>query len=67
MAKIENVTEKAPRRRYEVVVSFDGLNRGDVFEDHGDPRWARQRVESGYLRELTGEEPGVERSDVGQG
>jgi hypothetical protein len=69
MTKIENEAQKQPEqpRRYEVLISFDGLNKGDVFEDHDDHRWAERHVTNGYLRRVDGEEPGHERSEIGQG
>ena len=43
-------------RVYEVVVSFDGLNKGERFSQPGnDLGWALQRVESGYLVDVTDE------------
>lgn len=67
MAKIENVTEKTPERRmFEVMVSFDALNRGDVFTAHDDLFWEETHVATGYLRELTREEV-AHAGHVGQG
>lgn len=58
--KIENEAVMAPkqapvRHRYEVLISFDGLDKGDVFsEDAGETAWADRHVRSGYLRKLDG-------------
>lgn len=68
MAKIENDGEKAAtsRKRYEVVVSFDGLDKGEFFTADGDD-WASQHVTTGYLRELGDAEPGREVPDGERG
>jgi hypothetical protein len=62
--------KKAAERRFEVMVSFDGLNKGDVFTSALDT-WTQQHLESGYLRDVT-QEPTTEethnvRGEVGQG
>lgn len=69
MAKIENDAKTPPARRTFVVeVSFDGLDKGERFHlDADDVTWAEPHVKAGYLREVFGEEPGVERSQVSQG
>lgn len=73
MAKIENESYKAPEKApekpiYVVEVSFDGLDKGDYFsQEHTDREWADRHVATGYLRQVNGEEPGVERRDVGTG
>ena len=69
MAKIENDAKMPPARRlFEVVVSFDGLDKGSVFpQDHDDTEWADRHVASGYLRDLGEEEPHGQRSANGQG
>lgn len=63
MAKIENESEKpstsARRRRYEVLVSFNGLNQGDTFPGGADTAWEDHFVEVGYLRDLGEEETDV--------
>lgn len=62
-----NVIRKMKPRTFEVLVSFDGLDKGDRFTQEADDLgWATQHVESGYLRDVT-EEAQDERSDVGQG
>jgi hypothetical protein len=65
-------TRKAPKSRtFEVLVSFDGLDRGERFtQDEGDMGWAAQHVENGYLRDVTGEpttEEAQNAGPVGQG
>jgi hypothetical protein len=61
MAKIENVTVKPARsRRFEVLVSFDGLDKGLVFtQEADDTAWADRHVATGYLRDLDEEESDV--------
>lgn len=50
-----------PKRRveiitFEVVVSFDGLNKGERFTQPADDMgWALMHVENGYLRVVTEE------------
>jgi len=68
VAKIENEAQKAPARenRYEVLVSFDGLDKGDFFSA-ADDDWAQKHVATGYLRVLQDEEPGREIPDGEQG
>jgi hypothetical protein len=57
------VSRKTKARVYEVVVSFDGLNKGERFsQDADDLGWATQRVEVGYLRDVT--EEGEEAPDA---
>jgi hypothetical protein len=52
---------------FEVLVSFDSLNRGDTFTQQAeDLGWALQHVESGYLR-VVSEEGHDERSEERQG
>lgn len=55
-------------RQYEVLVSFDGLDKGERFPvDAEGHAWAQQHVENGYLRDVTTpEEAADERSDEGQ-
>jgi len=49
-------SRKTKPRVYEVVVSFDALNKGERFSQDGDDLgWALQRVESGYLQDVTDE------------
>lgn len=51
------VTRRTGKTWFEVVVSFNGLDRGGVFsQDADDLGWALQHVESGYLREIPEEE-----------
>lgn len=55
-------------RTFEVLVSFDGLDKGDRFTatDEGYVAWAMQHAETGYLRDVT--EGGADvRGEVGQG
>jgi hypothetical protein len=61
-----NVSRRTSRHRYEVLVSFDGLNLGEQFPmDAEDQGWAQQHVDSGYLRDLG--EVADERGQEGQG
>lgn len=39
-------------RNFEVLVSFDGLDKGDRFSA-ADDTWSKQHVTSGYLRDVT--------------
>jgi hypothetical protein len=64
MAKIENdgekkTTSEVGERRYEVVVSFHNLDKGEVFTSETDD-WTKHAVEQGYLRVIEGDEPGRE-------
>jgi hypothetical protein len=43
-------------RVYEVVVSFDALNRGERFSQPAD-NWSTMHTEHGYLRDVTDEPP----------
>ena len=56
-------------RRYKVLVSFDGLDKGDEFNSGPEfHSWALTHVENGYLQDVTApEEASDERSDQGQG
>lgn len=56
-------TKKAKERTFEVAVSFDGLNAGERFTQEPD-RWSDQHVESGYLKDVTGEPTAVEAQGV---
>lgn len=60
MAKIENDVETAPKgQTFRVAVSFDGLDKGDVFTQYEDPAgWAQQHVATGYLQEVSDGQPG---------
>lgn len=61
-------SRKTDRRRFEVLVSFSGLDKGLVFEqDADDLGWAAMHVQTGYLRDVTEEVADVGRSEVGQG
>ena len=58
-------------RVFEVLVSFDGLNKGERFSQRADDLgWATMHVENGYLQDVT-EEPTTEEAqnagEVGQG
>lgn len=70
MPEAKKPTSKA--RTFEVVVSFDALDKGERFtpDDADGLAWATQHVENGYLRDVT-EEPTVEEAQnagpVGQG
>lgn len=51
-------SRKTQPRRFEVLVSFSGLNVGDRFsQDADDLGWATQHVQTGYLRDVTEEVP----------
>lgn len=54
---------KSRERRYEVLVSFDGLDKGDRFTAAPDD-WAGTHVNSGYLRDVT-EEPAPAQAIAG--
>jgi hypothetical protein len=57
MTKIQNDSEKARRRVFEVEVSFNGLDKGTVFtQEADDTSWADRHVTTGYLRDLGEEE-----------
>lgn len=52
---------------FEVVVSFDGLNKGERFTlPEAEKAWALKHVETGYLQ-VVPEEGTDERSEVSQG
>lgn len=50
---------KTKERRYEVLVSFDGLDKGDRFTAAPD-HWAGTHVDNGYLRDVTDEPTAAE-------
>lgn len=50
---------KTKDRRYEVLVSFNGLDKGDRFTSPADD-WAGTHVTSGYLRDVTDEPTAAE-------
>jgi hypothetical protein len=53
---------------FEVVVSFDGLNKGEQFTQPADDMgWALQHVENGYLQVVQPEEVADVRGEVGKG
>lgn len=54
------MARKDAEHRYEVLVSFSGLDKGDRFSGDADD-WANAHVASGYLRDVT-EEPGAGRA-----
>jgi len=69
--KIKNDGKKAPasaapEKRYEVVVSFAPFDKGEFFTADADHDWTAM-VDAGYLRELTGDEPGREVPDDERG
>jgi len=68
MAKIENDEKKTTtsEKRYEVVVSFDALDKG-LFFTSPDDEWAQRHVANGYLRVLDDDEPGREVPDSERG
>lgn len=50
-------TRKASPVKFEVLVSFNGLDKGGVFTQEGDDlEWADKHVEAGYLRRVTEED-----------
>lgn len=60
-------------RKYEVLISFDGMSMGDQFtaNDQGYREWADGHVVGGYLRDVTEDVPEREqdagRGEVGKG
>ena len=60
-------TRKSQPQKFEVLVSFDGLDKGDVFTQEADDMgWALMHVENGYLRVVAEEGPDG-RGEVGTG
>lgn len=60
-------SRKTQKCTFEVLVSFNGLNKGERFtQDADDLGWAALHVQSGYLRDVTEEVADV-RGEVGQG
>lgn len=60
-----NVKKQAERVTFEVVVSFDGLDKGGRFTQSADELgWALMHVENGYLKVV---EEAPDASDQGQG
>jgi hypothetical protein len=60
-------TRKTQPRMFEVLISFNGLDKGDRFtQDPDDLGWAVRHVETGYLRDVTEVDADV-RGEVGQG
>jgi hypothetical protein len=55
-------------RTFEVMNSFDGLDKGDRFtaDDEGSLGWANGHAETGYLRDVTEEVP-ADASEVSPG
>jgi len=49
---------KTKARKFEVLNSFDGLDKGEVFtaDDAAGLAWAGQHAETGYLRDVTEED-----------
>lgn len=61
-----SASRKAEPRVFEVLVSFDGLNKGERFSQQPDDLgWAMQHVENGYLKDVTEEAP--DAGEAGQG
>lgn len=61
-------SRKAQLRKFEVLLSFSGLDKGLVFEQPADDLgWASLHVQSGYLRDVTEEEPDAGRGADDQG
>ena len=61
------VKRKTGKRMFEVLISFDGIDAGGTFaQDADDLGWAMQRVESGYLRDVTEEVADDERGQERQ-
>jgi hypothetical protein len=68
MAKIENDAKTIRPHRYEVLISFDSLNKGETFTaSDADTSWEDRHVATGYLRDLSEEAPDGQRSEDGQG
>jgi hypothetical protein len=61
-------SRKTGKTWFEVLVSFDGLDKGGIFsQDADDTGWALRHVDTGYLRVMPEEEvPSHVRSDTGQ-
>jgi hypothetical protein len=65
------MSRKTGKRTYEVLISFNALDKGERFtQDADDLGWATQHTTTGYLRDVT-VEPTVEVSqdagEVGKG
>lgn len=62
-----STSRKTQKRTFEVLVSFNALDKGERFtQDADDLGWAALHVQSGYLRDVTeGDADG--RGEVGQG
>lgn len=53
-----STSRKTKPRMFEVLISFDGLNAGERFDQEPDDLgWAMQHVENGYLRDVTDAPP----------
>lgn len=60
------VARKTEPTVFEVVVSFDALNKGERFTQPADDMgWALMHVENGYLQVVAEEAPNA--GEVGQG
>jgi hypothetical protein len=53
------VTARSKERRYEVLISFSGLDKGERFSSAADD-WTGTHVASGYLRDVTDEPTAAE-------
>jgi hypothetical protein len=59
---------KVTPRKFEVLVSFSGLDKGEVFTEDGDDlAWAAMHVQSGYLRDVSEDVEVSNAGEVGQG
>ena len=64
----ETSRKGASPRTFEVLVSFDGLDKGERFmQDGDDVDWAMRHVQTGYLRDVTEGASDAGRSEVGKG
>lgn len=60
------VERKTKDRTFEVLISFNGLDKGERFTQEGaDLGWAMMHVENGYLRDVT-DEPTVLEAQASQ-
>jgi hypothetical protein len=65
---VADVKKKPGKREFEVLVSFNGLDKGERFvQDGADVDWAMGHVQTGYLRDVTEEVPDAGRGEVDQG
>lgn len=62
------VSRKTTPRRFKVLVSFSGLDKGEVFTQEADDLgWAAMHVQSGYLQDVSEDAEVSDAGAVGQG